>query len=167
MDGVTWKDKLKSIWGKYKYAIVVLAVGLVLMLWPGSGQKEVTQETSADTVPAADMQRDLEQILSQIQGVGRVKLLLTQQQGPETIYQQDEDISNSTDSQSTRRDTIVITDQSRKESGLVRQVNPPVYLGAVVVCQGGDQPQVRLAVVEAVCAATGLTADKVTVLKMK
>jgi hypothetical protein len=37
----------------------------------------------------------------------------------------------------------------------------------VIVCQGGDQPEVKLAVVEAVCDAVGLTADKISVLKMK
>ena len=43
----------------------------------------------------------------------------------------------------------------------------PTYLGAVIVCQGGDSPTVKLAIVEAVSNATGLSADKITVLKMK
>jgi len=42
-----------------------------------------------------------------------------------------------------------------------------LYRGAVVVCQGGDNASVRLAVVEAVSNATGLTSDRITVLKMK
>ena len=41
----------------------------------------------------------------------------------------------------------------------------PVYRGALVVCQGGNQPAVRLAVTEAVAALTGLTADRITVAK--
>ena len=60
-----------------------------------------------------------------------------------------------------------MTGQDRAQSGLISQVLAPVYQGAVVVCQGGDQPGIRLQVVEAVCDATGLSADKVTVLKMK
>ena len=160
-------DTVKSIFAKYRYALLVLGLGLVLMLWPGSQGTQRSASTSEEPVPAAGMQAELETILSQIQGVGKVQLLLTQQKGPETLYQQDEDMDSDSDSSSSRRDTVILTDQTRAETGLVRQVNPPVYLGAVVVCQGGDQPQVRLAVVEAVCAATGLTADKVTVLKMK
>jgi stage III sporulation protein AG len=64
-------------------------------------------------------------------------------------------------------DTVIITDSSRNESGLIRQVNPPVYLGAIVLCQGGDRPSVRLAIVDAVSKVTGLGADRISVLKMK
>lgn len=39
-------------------------------------------------------------------------------------------------------------------------------MGAAVVCDGADSPQVRLAVVEAVSAYTGLGSDKITVLTM-
>ena len=55
----------------------------------------------------------------------------------------------------------------RKQTGLVQQVNPPTYLGAVIVCQGADSASVRLAIVEAVGSVTGLSTDKITVLKMK
>jgi len=40
-------------------------------------------------------------------------------------------------------------------------------VGAVVVCQGADLAQVRLAVTNAVSSYTGLGCDKITVLKMK
>jgi stage III sporulation protein AG len=62
---------------------------------------------------------------------------------------------------------VIITDSDRAQQGLISQVLPPSYLGAVIVCQAGDQPEVKLAVVEAVCDAVGLTADKISVLKMK
>ena len=41
----------------------------------------------------------------------------------------------------------------------------PVYRGALVVCDGGDEARVKLAVTEAVTALTGLSADRVTVAK--
>ena len=167
MDRIRLKDNLKSVFLKYRYAILILVLGLLLMLWPGSDRTQPTESSAEIPASTNDLQEELAAILSQIQGVGKVQLLLTQQLGPETLYQQDEDMDSDTDSSSSRRDTVILTDQTRAETGLVRQVIPPVYLGAVVVCQGGDQPQVQLAVVEAVCAATGLTADKVTVLKMK
>ena len=67
----------------------------------------------------------------------------------------------------TKTDTVTVTDAQRNESGLIRQVNPPVYKGAVIVCQGADNAAVRLAIVDAVGKATGLGADKISVLKMK
>ena len=39
----------------------------------------------------------------------------------------------------------------------------PTYRGALVVCQGGDRADVKLAVTEA--ALTGLSADRITVAK--
>jgi len=40
-------------------------------------------------------------------------------------------------------------------------------MGAVIVCQGADDPQVRLSIVDAVSKVTGLGSDKISVLKMK
>ena len=61
----------------------------------------------------------------------------------------------------------VIRGENGKESGLVQRVDPPKYLGAVIVCQGADKAAVKLAIVEAVSKATGLGADQISVLKMK
>ena len=47
---------------------------------------------------------------------------------------------------------------------MTRQVYP-TYRGALVVCQGGDRADVKLAVTEAVSALTGLSSDRVTVAK--
>ena len=150
---------------RYKYVLIVIFAGLLLMLLPG---KQETASVSETTVPKVQtIQDQLEEILSKIYGVGRVEVLLTQAQGERTVYVSDEHSSLSGDSDSHQADTVIITDESRAQKGLVSQVLPPVYLGAVIVCQGGDQPSVKLAVVEAVCDATGLSADKITVLKMK
>ena len=43
----------------------------------------------------------------------------------------------------------------------------PGYQGALVVAQGGDDPQVRLALSEAVSALTGLGMDKISICKGK
>ena len=144
-----------------KFIFLVLGVGLVLMLLPtGKTETEIVQSMPETYV---SQEEQLESVIGQIQGVGKVRILLTIAQGERTLYVYDEDISDS----QGRKEAVVITDESRAQSGLVSQVLPPVYLGAVIVCQGGDQPAVRLAVVEAVGAATGLTADKISVLKMK
>ena len=93
--------------------------------------------------------------------------MLTEALGEEIIYQTNDDISNGDTSSSSRGDTVTITDSERNENGLVRQQNPPKYMGAIVVCQGGDNATVRLAIIEAVSNVTGLGADKISVLKMK
>lgn len=41
----------------------------------------------------------------------------------------------------------------------------PTYQGAVIVCQGADDPAVCLSVTEAVAVLTGLGSEKITVVK--
>jgi stage III sporulation protein AG len=143
---------------EYKYVALVLAIGILLMLLPEK-QPELTDVPTAKKNTLSQEER-LEEILSQIQGVGKVRVLLSIAGGEENIFVFDEDSSGS-------REVVVITDSQRNQTGLVRQILPPTYLGAVIVCQGGDQASVRLNIAEAVCDATGLSADKITVLKMK
>ena len=155
MEGII--ERLKQ----YRYGILILLLGIGLMLLPT--KREDKAEPAVVNTETADVATALEQILSQIDGVGRVKVMLTQAEGEITVYQENIDHSSDT----LREDTVLISGDSRQEMGLVRQVIPPKYLGAVVVCQGGDRAAVRLDVVEAVASVTGLTADRITVLKMK
>lgn len=154
---------------KYRYVALVLLVGLFLMMLPEVGDKETAQpvETKPAQTTEQDTAKQLSEILSQIQGAGKVEVMLTEASGAKTIYQTDEDDVSNTDSTSKRKTTITVTDADRNESGLIQQVDPPVYLGAIIVCQGADSPTVRLAIVEAVSAVTGLGADRISILKMK
>ena len=167
MEQTVNRGKLVQFLQKYKYAALVLVIGIALMLVPG--EKEVALETviTANQGSILSVEERLAQILKHVKGAGEVQVLLTEASGEETIYQINEDISTSDTSSSTQRDTVTVTDSQRNEQGLVRQQNPPKYLGAIVVCQGGDQPTVRLAIIDAISKVTGLGADKISVLKMK
>ena len=155
MEGIV--ERLKQ----YRYGILILLVGIGLMLLPAGHSDIDDLVVPKEVLPS--LSDSLEQILSQIEGVGRVKVMLTQAEGEITVYQEDIDHSGDT----LREDTVLISGDTRQEMGLVRQIIPPKYQGAVIVCQGGDRPAVRLAIVEAVAAVTGLTSDRITVLKMK
>lgn len=162
MDQQSILNKAKAFFQKYRYALLVVLLGLGLMLIPGRDQPVAVpqQETASQSVSLSE---EMEQILSSIQDAGRVKVLLTLEKGEETVYQTDED----RDGESVRLDTVLITDADRNQQGLIRQVNPAKYLGAVILCQGADSAAVRLAIVEAVAKLTGLGTDRISVLKMK
>ena len=168
MDQIKLGEKFQEFMKKYRLVILVVLVGIGLMCIP-SRKAEPDQQTGQGIgqVKEESLEQRLEAVLSQIEGAGKVRVLLTEQAGERVVYQTDRDTSASADADSLRSDTVIITDADRSQQGLVRQVNPPVYLGAVVVCQGADRATVRLAVVQAVSNATGLGADKISVLKMK
>ena len=161
--------KLTALIKKYRYVLLVLLIGLCLMAIP-SRKTVVTQEkqmVSEEPVQQMSVSEELAQILSQVDGAGNVKVLLTVAAGEETLYQTNEDISTSSESSTTQISTVTVTSAQRDEYGLIRQTNPPVYKGAIIVCQGADDPQIQLAIVSAVSKVTGLGADRISVMKMK
>lgn len=152
---------------KYRYVLLILLLGICFMLIPGEDTPEEEPVEQEQTQEIPELAAQLEQLLCQIKGAGRVKVLLTWAEGPETIYQTDTDTSSEEDRFSQQHQTVLFTDGQRGEQGLVRQLIPARYQGAVILCQGADTPAVHLAIVEAVSNATGLGSDKVSVLKMK
>ena len=160
--------KIAELIKKYKYVVLVLVIGIALMLLP-EGSSDTVQTVVSDAGASAfdDPTEELTEILSQIQGAGEVRLMLTLHAGEKTVYQTDQDQSSSDTGHSVRIETVIVTDADRTEQGLKLQVLAPEYRGAVVVCQGADDAAVRLAIVEAVANATGLGTDRISVLKMK
>lgn len=163
------REKIHSISNRYKYGIVVLIIGLCLMLIPGNQSRGNVIDT---TVPSANSQEtltddSLAQILQTVEGAGKVKVLLSIGAGEQTIYQADTEMTISGENQDEALKTVIISDSQKNEQGLIKQVNPAVYKGAIVVCQGADSPAVRLAVTQAVSKITGLGSDSICVLKMQ
>ena len=155
------REKAGKWFAKYKYLALILLVGIGLMLIPSrSGSEETPAQTPQHTVEATDIADQLEGILSNIKGAGRVQVMLTVKSGEQTIYQTD---TPATD----RQDTVIITDDNRAQNGLVQQVISPTYRGAIVLCQGADSASVCLAIKEAVSKVTGLDTSQISVLKMK
>lgn len=158
---VKWPKALR----KYSYPAIVILVGVLLMLLPGQKKAE---EHSELLIPSdKTFEERLEDILSSVHGAGEVDILLSVAKGENTVYQTDLNSDISDEHESVDSKTVLVTDSQRIERGLVQQTNPPIYLGAVVCCQGADNAVVRLAIVEAVSTATGLGSDKISVLKMK
>lgn len=65
----------------------------------------------------------------------------------------------------SRTSETVLLDLNDQEAPIVTRILYPTYRGALVVCQGGDRADVRLAVTEAVSVLTGLSSDRITVAK--
>lgn len=159
-------QRLKGAIAKYKFVLVILLVGIGLMLLPSFHSEKTPAIEQVDKSTEVPLEDTLSQLLSKMRGAGKVEVMLNIGQGAKTIYQMDDDLSENESGYTDRTQTVTLTDGQRNEFGLVQQVNPPVYLGAVVLCQGADNPVVKLSIVEAVSKITGLNANQICVLKM-
>lgn len=166
MDWLKMRKTYSEFFDKYKYVLLIIGLGMFLMMLP-SKKEDKPEAGPANTVQSYDsLEEKLERILGQIRDVGKVQVMLTEQSGPETIYQVDEDRTEGEGSLRVKTETVILSG-SGTHSALVQTVTPPTYLGAIIVCQGAGSPTVKLAVANAVSAVTGISMDRISVLEMK
>ena len=166
-------EGVRKLWDKYKFVGLTVLIGVGLLLWPSGKKTTGTSSGSpAAAAPAAveqDLQADMEEILGTISGVGQVKVLLTVDSDGERQLAQNTELAYSGSTAApedySRRSETVLVDGAEGDGTVVVRTVYPTYRGALVVCQGGDRAEVKLAVTEAVAALTGLSADRVTVAK--
>ena len=161
------KMKMGEMLGKYKYLLIVIAVGMVLLIWP-SGQSESKPTAQAQGPPEfslADLEDKLVKTLGKIDGVGRIEVVLTLKTGMETLYQtndqlkttQQQENGQTSQYQSDRKhDTLVVAVGSGVQQPVVVKQNYPEFLGALIVCDGGQKSAVAWQVVSAVTSLTGI-----------
>ena len=153
-------EGVRAAWDKYKFAALVIALGAALMLWP-------TAAAAPSPTPAPqsrDLQGDLQAALGKIRDVGAVWVLLTEESSPAQTLARDRKLSFRGDEYSESSETVLL-DAPNGEAVVVTRTESATYRGALVVCEGGDLPAVKLAVTEAVTALTGLPANRVAVVK--
>ena len=77
MSGDERRRALADAFGRYKYALLVAAVGLVLLLWPSGSGSAGTERTAYASRTGETEQERLAALLSHMEGVGRSEVLLS------------------------------------------------------------------------------------------
>lgn len=195
------KEKLKNIFNKdvgdNKKRIENLAVFLVILvitlivinlIWNSDTEKkestddpnkklaEVTNsEISVNAVAQDDLSLQLEEILQQIDGVGKVNVLITYSQTNEIVPMYNQDISQKdteeTDTNGgtrkiTETDTkreVIYEESSGEKKPITQSVISPKIEGAIITAQGGNDTVVKANIIQAVEAVTGLSSHKIQV----
>lgn len=115
---------LTEYWKKYRFAALVLLCGIGLMLLPTEKKTESIPSTEESvSITEENLQQQLESLLGQLSGAGRVRVLLSQETEGETLYQQDIQQSGEGESGSRRNETVTVTSSDRAENGLIRKKN--------------------------------------------
>ncbi len=145
---------LREFSKKYKYILILLAAGLLLLLLPvGSDDGGADESTEPDEFSLEALEQQLAEALSRIDGAGKTEVVLTLERSTETLFQTDSDGSG-------ELETVVASG-----SAVVRGQLLPTFRGALIVCEGGSSASVRLEITRAVAALTGLSSDRISVLK--
>ncbi|MBC8535541.1 hypothetical protein [Feifania hominis] len=175
-----WKDRLTRLFkGKRLTLFLILGlIGIALILlsefWPASKPKQSDQST----VTAADMERDLLKLISNVEGVGKAEVMITLATGVENVYATEQRVNQNVLSDSTngvlgrtenKNDTqdtvIVVRDSSGAEAPiLIKQIEPKVQ-GVAVICEGADSPYVKSSIVEMVTTIYDISSNRVCVIK--
>lgn len=161
--------KLQRVLGKYKFVALILCLGVVLMLLPvkGGAQSSQTQavsppEESGQNFDLEELERRLESALSEINGVGEVTVVLSLRSTGEDILAQDTSEGTTSD-----RETVIVSTGSGTEEAVSVKTIYPEFKGALVVCEGAGNASVKLEVLQAVSAITGLSSDQISICQRK
>lgn len=162
--------RLKTLWDDEKRRVNLLLLtglaGLALLAvseWlPAEAAAPAEQPlAAAQSDYAAALEDRLEALISQVEGAGQTRVMVTAASGEEAVYATDR--SDGADGSSQEQHVLL---GSSGAEGLVETTLPPQVLGVAVVCEGGGNAAVQLRITEIVQALTDVGASHITVAKM-
>lgn len=193
------KEKAKTLFQKLaendtcRKAIVWAGIlGIVLILVSGN-LKSCSTPASAGTASSSSAlpvisaeayeqqtAKQLSDIVSQIDGVGCAKVMVTLDQTSQNVYAtqektSDQQTSESAESGSGKQETnnsdeknyLIVKDENGTERTVPVTEIQPLVKGVVVVCDGGGDPKVQQSITDAVTTALHISSTRVCVIKAK
>lgn len=156
--------------------LVVLGfAGMILILLseflPEKNKAENREGSDYSVSEYADqMERQVEEILGKIEGVGKVSVMLTVEGTEEYIYAQEskESISSGAENSSQQLESkYIFVQKNGDKDALVKKVINPRISGVVVVCEGGDDSSTREKIYNAVSVSLGIASNRIYVAGSK
>lgn len=167
-------NKIKELAKKPFFLKAAVAAGLLMIIlilvsdFKGEEEKErsdadvnVLSFTSAELY-ADETEKRLCETLTEIEGVGKAKVMLTITSTEEYVYA--ESIKSGA---SQTENSYVIIDKGSQKEALVKKINNPAISGVLIVCEGGDDPKVCERIYNAVSTALNIPTNKIYVAEMK
>ena len=165
-----WENRgagFRKVVERYKWILLVIGVGLLLLAWPMGGGKTLP---AAESVGGSSGSFDLEELekkfsvaLSEIEGAGRVTVILTVKTGTQQILAEDAKHSERDNDVEEETSTVILSRGGGVQEAVKLQEIYPQFQGALVICDGAGDPTVRLKLTEATTALTGVGADKISI----
>lgn len=161
------------------YIVMVCLLGIVLLFCSNhffAQETESKQEETENTVQMTEraehqVEREMERILSQIDGAGAVRVMLTysstEERVPAIENKREESNRAGESSVGSEQKIVLIEERSGGQKPLILSEYAPVVEGVVIVAQGGGNAVVRDALHQAAQALLQVPSHKIAILKMK
>ncbi len=166
--------------------ILIVTVLIINNMWSSEEQNKKEENNSSSKVLAEsndistqeNLEKNLEDILESINGVGKVKVLIKYSESSKIVAMYNETNSESnteeTDGNGGNKSTketenkreIVYTDENGKSEPITEKIIMPKIEGAIVTAEGAENANVKTSIVNAVEAVTGLAVHKIQVFEM-
>lgn len=183
-------DQVKNILNKKKWQgkeimIVLIIIGIILVVLAIPTEKKETEEEEQNVSVSEEeqgLERDryeeqleerLEEILFQMEGVGRVEVMITLEASAREVVEKDISTQqgvvqqeNTDENTVSKEETTVYSDTDVGNIPYVVQEIYPEVEGVLVVAEGGDDSYVNLAIVDAIQALFGIDVHKIKIVKM-
>lgn len=165
------KEKIKRTFKDTPKLYIYLGTGilcvLLLMFLKSTPSKSDSEQKEEPTLPSAptisdykeSLENELSDILSKIQGAGEVTVMVTLEGTEEKIFAED------TAESDTKKETETVISGSK--DAVLKSVKNPKVSGVLIVCTGGDKPQIVEKVVNAASTVLDIPTSKVYVTKSK
>jgi stage III sporulation protein AG len=168
------REKLKKS-GAVGFAAIIIAFGIALLLLPSGGGTDASERSPPEEAPREipfsleETERRFADALGRIEGAGRVSVTLALRSDGETFIATDKTYSDRGEGagREQKEDAVIVGSSGTAEAPVVVKRGYPEYLGALVVAEGADSPEVKLRLLGAVTSLTGLGADRVQVAPMR
>jgi stage III sporulation protein AG len=168
------EDTISGLWGSTDRTETASGAAAA----DGGSPGETLADEQEDIAEA--LEQRLTDILSVMEGVGKVKVMVTLSSTGEKVVEKDSPVtqssvtetdsaggSRSTSEISSQETTVYVTDSQGEKTPYVIQEKSPVVEGVSVVAQGGGDSQIQKNITEVIQALFGIEAHKIKVVKMK
>ncbi len=165
--------KVFKLCEKYKYITVIIVLGFFLLILPQNDKNDEGKRKENSEFDLLGFEKRVEASLSQCSGVGRCKVIFSMDSGGTSVYEKEarkstrESESGVVLENNSDVKPSILSEGSGRESPLLVKEIYPKFRGAVVICDGANKKEVEVMVIESISALTGLSSDKISVVKMK
>jgi stage III sporulation protein AG len=165
--GSNFFNKLKSIKHlEIILALVVVAIILLIYAFTLDNKAKEQKDNDKTSYDLYAIEDKLEVILSEIDGAGKVSVLIYFDGTTEIVTADNVETTTSGDVTEENRTPILINDNGSSDPIIIKEKMPEIK-GVVVVAEGANNIKVRLELIRATTTALSIDEDKVEIFKMK